>query len=79
MEPLKNSMQVSLWDAPTPAVIWHQHMELHYQGGEREIVCCQRKPQKYRTDNIYAGFVEAVPESSCSICANLSIQKSITI
>lgn len=63
-------MQPGLWDISPPPVIWHQHMELHYQGGEREIVCCQQKqPHTYRLDNIYGGFVEAVPAEECLICA----------
>lgn len=48
----------------------HNHMELHYDNGDREIVCCSAPgPRIYRKDNSYAGFVGMPMQAEqCSIC-----------
>jgi len=60
--------QLSLWEEPAP-IVWHQHLDVRYADGTREITCCDDwRPHVYRLDCIYSGYAEAVRAEDCEIC-----------
>lgn len=69
-----NATQVALWSEEQP-IVYHQLIEVHFQGG-REAIYCTAKP--YRPTGgyeIYAGYVgfPVLPED-CSLCTREAAQ-----
>lgn len=65
----RNKYQLDLWAEVEQPVIYHQLIEVGYQGGKRETYCTANTYRPESKGQIYAGYVGfPVLPGDCTLC-----------